>query len=57
MEIKRLSGGRRAYDRTLRFLLYLCAFITCALLVVSAIFANMDKRAYAIPYGQPPRQG
>lgn len=31
--------------------------ITCALLVVSAIFANMDKRAYAIPYGQPPRQG
>ena len=33
MEIKRLSGGRRAYDRTLRFLLYLCAFITCALLV------------------------
>ena len=33
MEIKRLSGGRRAYDSTLRFLLYLCAFITCALLV------------------------
>ena len=28
-----LSGKRKAYDRVLRFLLYLCAGITCALLV------------------------
>ena len=28
-----LSGRRRAYDRTLRFLLYFCAALTCALLV------------------------
>ena len=28
-----LSGGRRAYDRVLRFLLYFCAALTCALLV------------------------
>ena len=34
MEMKRLSGRRRAYDKSLRFLLYLCAFLTCALLVV-----------------------
>ena len=34
MEMKRLSGRRRAYDKGLRFLLYLCAFLTCALLVV-----------------------
>ena len=34
MEMKRLSGRRRVYDRVLRFLLYLCAALTCALLVV-----------------------
>ena len=34
MEMKRLSGRRRVYDKSLRFLLYLCAFLTCALLVV-----------------------
>lgn len=34
MEMKRLSGRRRIYDKSLRFLLYLCAFLTCALLVV-----------------------
>ena len=34
MEMKRLSGRRRAYDKGLRFLLCLCAFLTCALLVV-----------------------
>ena len=34
MEMKRLSGRRRVYDKGLRFLLYLCAFLTCALLVV-----------------------
>ena len=28
-----LSGRRRAYDRVLRFLLYFCAALTCALLV------------------------
>ena len=28
-----LSGKRKAYDRTLRFLLYFCAILTCALLV------------------------
>ena len=32
--MKRLSGRRRVYDKSLRFLLYLCAFLTCALLVV-----------------------
>ena len=31
--MKPLSGRRRAYDRTLRFLLYFCAALTCALLV------------------------
>lgn len=31
--MEHLSSRRRAYDRTLRFLLYLCAGITCALLV------------------------
>ena len=34
MEMKRLSGRRRVYDKSLRFLLYLCAFLTCALLVL-----------------------
>jgi len=34
MEMKRLSGRRRVYDKILRFLLHLCAFLTCALLVV-----------------------
>ena len=28
-----LSGRRKAYDRVLRFLLYFCAALTCALLV------------------------
>ena len=28
-----LSGRRRAYDRVLRFLLYFCATLTCALLI------------------------
>ena len=28
-----LSGRRRAYDRVLRFLLYFCAMLTCALLI------------------------
>ena len=28
-----LSGKRKAYDRVLRFLLYFCAILTCALLV------------------------
>ena len=32
MEQKTLSAGRRAYDRVLRALLYLCAGVTCALL-------------------------
>ena len=31
---KSLSAGRRLYDRGLRVLLYLCGFITCALLVL-----------------------
>ena len=34
MEMKRLSGRRRVYDKILRFLLHLYAFLTCALLVV-----------------------
>ena len=34
MENKTLSAGRRLYDRGLRALLYLCGFITCALLVL-----------------------
>ena len=33
MEMKPLSGRRRAYDRILRFLLYCCAALTCALLL------------------------
>lgn len=33
MEMKPLSGRRRAYDRILRFLLYFCAVLTCALLL------------------------
>ncbi len=32
-EMKPLSGRRRAYDRILRFLLYFCAALTCALLI------------------------
>ena len=31
--MKPLSGKRKTYDRTLRFLLYFCAVLTCALLV------------------------
>lgn len=34
MENRSLSARRRLYDRTLRALLYLCGFITCALLVL-----------------------
>ncbi len=34
MEQHKLSASRRAYDRTLRSILYLCGFITCALLVL-----------------------
>ena len=33
IEMTPLSGSRRAYDRILRFLLYFCAALTCALLV------------------------
>ena len=33
MEMKPLSGKRKAYDRVLRFLLYFCAALTCALLL------------------------
>ena len=33
VEMKPLSGRRKAYDRVLRFLLYFCAGLTCALLV------------------------
>ena len=40
--MKPLSGKRKAYDRTLRFLLYFCAALTCALLVfvIGYIFIN-----------------
>ena len=40
--MKPLSGKRKAYDRTLRFLLYFCAILTCALLVfvIGYIFIN-----------------
>ena len=30
--------------------------ITCILLIIPAVLAGMDKRAYAIPYGQPAAQ-
>ncbi|WP_425461095.1 phosphate ABC transporter permease PstA [Flavonifractor porci] len=42
MEMKPLSGKRTAYDRILRFLLYFCAILTCALLVfvIGYIFIN-----------------
>ena len=33
IEMQPLSGKRKAYDRVLRFLLYFCAILTCALLV------------------------
>ncbi|HJB76942.1 phosphate ABC transporter permease PstA [Oscillibacter valericigenes] len=33
MTMQPLSGRRRAYDRVLRFLLYFCATLTCALLI------------------------
>ena len=33
IEMKPLSGQRRAYDRILRFLLYFCAGLTCVLLI------------------------
>ena len=36
MENKSLSASRRFYDRTLRALLYLSGFITCALLGIGA---------------------
>ncbi len=40
--MKPLSGKRKAYDRALRFLLYFCAILTCALLVfvIGYIFVN-----------------
>jgi len=40
--MKPLSGKRKACDRTLRFLLYFCAILTCALLVfvIGYIFIN-----------------
>lgn len=34
MQMQPLSGRRKAYNRTLRFFLYFCAFLTCALLLV-----------------------
>ena len=37
MEMKPLSGRRRAYDRILRFLLYFCAALTCALLLFKGL--------------------
>ena len=33
MDMEKLSGARKLYDKTRRCLLYLCAFLTCALLV------------------------
>ena len=33
MDMQKLSGARKLFDKTLRCLLYLCAFLTCALLV------------------------
>ena len=33
LEMTPLSGRRKAYDRVLRFLLYFCAAVTCALLI------------------------
>ena len=33
VEMKPLSGRRKAYDRILRILLYFCALLACALLV------------------------
>ena len=33
VEMKPLSGRRKAYDRILRILLYFCALLVCALLV------------------------
>lgn len=40
--MKPLSGKRKTYDRVLRFLLYFCAILTCALLVfvIGYIFVN-----------------
>ena len=42
MEMRALSGKRRAYDRVLRFLLYFCAALTCALLlfIIGYIFVR-----------------
>ena len=42
MEMKTLSGPRKAYDLVFRFLLYFCAILTCALLVfiICYIFIN-----------------
>ena len=39
-EMKPLSGRRKLYDLVLRFLLYFCAVLTCALLlfVIGYIF-------------------
>ena len=38
MEMKPLSGGRKAYDRTLKLFLYLCAALTCALLLFLIVY-------------------
>ena len=44
MENKSLSASRRFYDRTLRALLYLSGFITCALL--GAVVYFIGKRTF-----------
>ena len=42
MQTQSLSGRRKAYNRTLRFFLYFCAFLTCALLlfIIGYIFVK-----------------
>ena len=42
MRTQPLSGRRKAYNRTLRFFLYFCAFLTCALLlfIIGYIFTK-----------------
>ena len=44
MEMKPLSGRRRAYDRILRFLLYFCAALTCALLLFISLAVQRKAR-------------
>ena len=41
-----LSGRRRAYDRVLRFLLYFCATLTCALLILDDLGTEFDSSFY-----------